>query len=161
MIEFQNEVYDLSISGIRRLLHQEIEEAFAELYEPDEEAYEELEKAHELISAQDAKGLAAHDIAFEIFFYEIAENDLLAEALEAAGYKVDQSNISKSLYVLNDHGEEVRIADHKRPAYQVSGQVGYTDHEYSNQLIAEDNKITKQQLEHFNINLSKEEYFLG
>ncbi|WP_277630355.1 hypothetical protein [Atopococcus tabaci] len=160
MIEFNNEIYELEYSGMRKALHQAVEEAFNELYEPTDEDYEALEEAHRLISAQDVQGLINHDIATEIFFYQAKETDYLAEALIEAGYKVEKSNASRSLYVMNDNGQEVRIADHRRPAAPTVGG-NYQDWEYEKEVIVSDNKIEKWQLEQVGIQLPNEEYFLG
>ena len=161
MIEFNGNIYILENSFERKMLHEDLENAFAELYEPSEEAYEELQEAHDLISAQDVKGLVAHDIALELFFSEARQNDLLAEALKEAGYKVEQSGGSLSHYIINDDGQEVRISDHKRPAFQIEGSVDYVDHEYENELIVDGNKVTPAQLKQFGIELPEGSYYLG
>ena len=161
MIEFNGNIYILDNSFERKMLHQDLESAFAELYEPSEEAYEELQKAHDLISAQDVEGLVSHDIDLELFFNEAKQNDLLAEALKEAGYKVEQSGGSLSHYVINDNSQEVRISDHKRPAFQTQGAVDCTEHVYENELIVDGNTVTATQLSDFGIELEEGRYFLG
>lgn len=159
MIKFNNEVYDLSMRQVRGLLHSDLDTAFWNLEDITEEMEEELEQAHQLISDQDEDALANFMIGFELSFEKVSENVLLAEALKIAGYKVEKSKASRSLYVTNDKGLEVRIADHKRPAV-VEGHVG-TEWEYENEIIVENNTISKQALESANIKLSEKEYILG
>ncbi|SFH68482.1 hypothetical protein [Pisciglobus halotolerans] len=163
MIEFKNNIYDLSIAGLRRMLHEALDEEFYNVFEdPQEDEQEELQKAHELISAQDATKLAEHMIGYDISFMLVKEKDMIEEVLKESGYEVEKSNVSRSLYAINDSGEEVRISDHKRPAYQVKGAVGYVEHEYEKELIVEENKVTKAQLINVGFSrLGQEEYFLG
>lgn len=163
MIEFNGNVYNLENSAGRKFLHEDLDTEFQTVYEePTEEAEEELQEAHTLISAQNAQGLSDMLVGFDIGFGLIKPENMIVEALKEAGYKVELSNVSRSFYAINDNGEEVRISDHKRPAYQVEGAVGYVDHEYSNELIVDDNKVTKTQLVKKGFNrLESEEYFLG
>ena len=162
MIEFNGNVYVLENSFERKMLHEDLENAFAELYDPTEEAYEELQEAHDLISAQDVKGLDGLVIGTtDLVFQEVSQNVLLSEALKEAGYNVEESGGSLSHYVINDNGQEVRISDHKRPAFQTEGSVGYVDHEYENELIVDGNKVTATQLKDFGIELPEGSYYLG
>src|SRR5690625_3184026 len=113
-VRFENEIYNLEYSSDRRILHEVIEEYVGEL---EDEVLEELELAHELISNKDVKGLIDGFFVYsELVFLEVEENEMLKDALESAGYKVESSNVSRSLYAINDNGEEVRISNHKRPA---------------------------------------------
>lgn len=163
MIEFNNEVYDLEMSFSRKCLHEDLDNAFYDLYEPTEEMEAELQQAHDLISAQDAKGLDSITIGMsDIRLNLVKQENMIVEVLKEANYQVEESNVSRSIYAINDNGEEVRISDHKRPAYQVEGAVGYTDHQYDNELIVDDNKVTKAQLIAAGFSrLGSEEYFLG
>lgn len=166
MIEFNNEVYDLSISGLRKSLHSELDSLFWETYsdtEDTEELEAELQQAHDMISAQDLNGLGNFLIGYgELPSFNLVSTDtLLADALTSAGYKVESSHISRSLYVINDDGVEVRIADHKRPGYQVAGQVDYATHEYSNEIIISDNTVEQWQLDRHGICLPNDSYLLG
>lgn len=163
MIEFNGNIYDLENSAERKFLHEDLDTEFQTVYEePTEEAEEELQEAHSLISAKDAKGLSDMLVGFDISFSLIKPENMIAEALNSAGYHVEESNVSRSIYAINDNGEEVRISDHKRPAYQADGAVGYIDHEYNNELIVSDNKVTKSQLIQAGFGrLGTEEFYLG
>ncbi|WP_277631538.1 hypothetical protein, partial [Atopococcus tabaci] len=141
MIKFNNELYELDMRQTRRLLHEAIDEAFNELDEPTEEMEDELQEAHELISAQDEDGLDGFMVGYDIYLEKVQETARLEEALKEAGYQVESSNISRSLYVTNDEGEEVRIADHTRPSVATIGG-NYVNHEYENELIVKENKVT-------------------
>ena len=166
MIKVNNELYDLSIAGLRKMLHEEIDTLFwnQEGEYITEEMEEELQEAHDMISAQDEDGLDGFiidgaDMDGSIYFEKVSEDTYLEEALTGAGYKVEKSNASRSLYVINDEGNEVRIADHKRPAYEVNGL--YTDHEYASELIVEGNAVTASELSRYDIHLEEGEYILG
>ena len=155
-------VYDLTFKSDRYHLHQMINDyVYDELTdgtlveEDEQEVYDEEEKVHELISNQDGEGL--ENGSFEYFFFEVIEHTLV-EALKEAGYEVERSNASASLYV-NLNGKEIRISDHKRPAYD-SGNGIYLDHEYDAEIITDDNRVTKKQLEKVGINLNEEVYYL-
>lgn len=168
MIEFKNKVYDLESSVDRYWLHTELNEAYdKEFYTPDytgedlQAMDEELETAHDLISAKDEKSLESHTIGFnfEIEFSVVEKNSLLIEALKEAGYEFKNSAASLSVYAMNKSGEEVRIADHRRPSYEVGGV--FYDHEYDHEIIIKDNTVYRKQLEKAGIFLSKEKYYLG
>lgn len=162
MIKFNNEVYELEIKGLRKMLHDDVDDTFHEnVHEPTEEDYDDLEKVHSLISAQDVDTLVGGFWANgEICFEKVESDDMLAEALEQAGYNVEKSNASRSLYAINDNGEEVRISDHKRPAI-VEGNVAY-EHEYDSELIVKDNIVSLNQLKAKGFSkLNKSEYVLG
>lgn len=167
MIKLNNELYDLSIAGLRKALHEEIDNLFwnQEGEYITEEMEEELQEAHDMISAQDEDGLDGFiidgvDMDGNIHFEKVSEDAYLEEALKEAGYEVQASNVSRSLYVMNDNGEEVRIADHKRPAAPTVGG-NYVDHQYDNELIVEDNKVTAEELSRYSIELKEGEYILG
>ena len=59
MIKLNNELYDLSIAGLRKALHEEIDTLFwnQEGEYITEEMEEELQEAHDMISTQDEDGL--------------------------------------------------------------------------------------------------------
>lgn len=160
MIKFNNELYELDMRYSRRLLHEAIDEAFNELDEPTEEMEDELQEAHELISAQDEDGLDGFLIGYDIYLEKVQETARLEEALKEAGYQVESSNISRSLYVTNDEGEEVRISGHTRPSVATIGG-NYINHEYENELIVEENKVTAGELRQIGIELGEGEYYLG
>lgn len=160
MIKLNNELYDLSMRQTRALLHQELDRLVYELEDVTEEMEEELAEAHELISAKDETALDSFMIGYDIYLETVSGNVQLEEALKDAGYEVQSSNVSRSLYVANDEEEEVRIADHKRPAVQTVGR-NYVDHEYENELFVEDNKVSADELKRFGIYLEEGEYYLG
>lgn len=162
LIRFENEVYDLSINGLRKLLHDAVESHIDELeLEYSDFIFEEIDQIHELISSQDINSLIDDFwLDGDIYFSEVEQTDLLVEALIAAGYKVEKSNVSRSIYAINDNGEEVRISDHKRPAIEQNGI--WSDIEYENEIIVSDNIVYLRQL-HVNgfFKLNKNEYLLG
>lgn len=153
-------VFDLNSRVDRRLLHEMIDEYADELIDGDydriDDIEEEKERVHELIRSQDAKAL--YDELLEFFGFNLIENTL-QEALINAGYIVEKSKASASLYVKVD-GKEIRISDHKRPAYDSGGGI-YEEHDYAGEIITEDNRVTKRQLEEVGINLDEEVYYLG
>lgn len=168
MIKFKNEVYDLESSHERYLLHSDLNEEFEKEFnwmdyeEEDEKELEiELAKAHELISNRDESTLNTHSIGFgcELLFECVEEEILLINALRKNNYQVEKSNASRSLYVINDKGEEVRIADHKRPGYEFGG--GFYEHEYENEIIVKNNTVYKKQLEKSGITLAENSYVFG
>lgn len=168
MILFNNRVYDLESSVDRYWLHTELEEVYdKEFYIPDFEDEdlqaldEELAAAHDLISAKDEKGLEDHTIGFnyELSFSIVESNELLIDALKETGYEFEKSAASLSVYITNRDGEEVRIADHKRPSYEVGGV--FYDHEYEHEIIVKENTVYKKQLENAGVFLPKEKYYLG
>lgn len=160
MIKLNNELYDLTMRQTRDLLHQELDRLVYDSEDITEEMEEELAEAHELISAQDEKSLDNFMIGYDIYLESASENTQLEEALKESGYEVQASNVSRSLYVINDEGEEVRIADHKRPSAPTVGG-NYVEHQYDNELIVEENKVSSEQLNRFSINLEEGEYYLG
>lgn len=160
-ILFENVIYDLENSGFRKLLHQAIEE-YVEGREFTDEMIEELELIHELISAKDYSGLI--DGYFEhtgISFYEVDDNYILERALKNAGYEVQTSRVSRSIYAINDEGIEVRISDHKRSAIVVDGAyVG--EHHYEKEIIVKGDTIYLRQLKEADFsNLNRSEYIFG
>ena len=159
-IRFENEVYNLELSGHRRLLHEAIEDYVDEL-EMTDEVLEELELAHRLISNKDVKGLIdGFFVESELVFLEVKENELLEEALRAAGYEVQTSRVSRSIYAINDEGIEVRISDHKRPAVEQNGI--WMDHECEKEIIVNNNIVYLKQLKENGFSkLDKVEYLLG
>lgn len=163
-IRFENEVYNLELAGHRKSLHQAIEE-YVNGLEITDEVLEELELAHNLISNKDVKGLVDEYFAYSnLVFLEVEENELLEEALKNAGYEVDSSRVSKSIYAVNDEGIEVRISDHKRPAIIENGMyIG--EHHYEKEIITTDNIVYLRQLKEAGFSklnkLNKSEYILG
>ncbi|API89064.1 hypothetical protein BKP56_07270 [Marinilactibacillus sp. 15R] len=168
MIKFKNEVYDLESSHERYLLHSDLNEEFEKEFnwmdytdEDMKEVNQELEKAHELISNRDKSSLNSHSIGFdcELSFDSVSENTLLINELKINNYQVEKSNASRSLYVVNDKGEEVRIADHKRPGYEFGG--GFYEHKYENEIIVKNNTVYKKEIEKSGIKLPGDKYILG
>lgn len=160
-IRFENEVYNLELNGHRRLLHEAIEKYISEK-EYTDELMEEMEQLHGLISSKDVNGLVGGYFEYsEISFLKVEENELLENALRSAGYEVQTSKISKSIYAVNDEGIEVRISDHERPAIVVNGAyVG--EHHYEKEIIVNDNIVHLNQLKRNGFSkLNKPEYLLG
>src|SRR5690625_468110 len=159
-IRFENEVYNLELIGHRRILHEATEDYVDELAMTDE-VLEELELAHRLISNKDMKGLVDGCFAYsELVFLEVEENEILEEALRNAGYEVQTSRVSRSIYAINDEGIEVRISDHKRPAVEQNGI--WMDHEYEKEIIVNNNIVYLNQLKENGFSkLDKVEYLLG
>ena len=160
-ILFENVIYDLENNGFRKLLHQAIEE-YVEGREFTDEMLDELELIHELISAKDYSGLI--DGYFEhtgISFYEVDDNYILERALKNAGYEVQTSRVSRSIYAINDEGIEVRISDHKRPAIVVNGAyVG--EHHHEKEIIVKGDTIYLRQLKEAGFSkLNRNEYIFG
>lgn len=164
MIELKNEVYDLKMSFERKLLHEALDEAVNEYYEGlemDEIIESECQEAHEMISAKDESGLDGFLIGMSnLYFSKVHANELLKEALELAGYKVEKSNVSRSHYIINDEGKEVRVSDHKRPAVADASGI-YHNHEYDLEMIIDNNTITSFQLKKYGIELKEGKYYLG
>src|SRR5690625_1246345 len=156
-ILFKNEVYDLELAGMRKSLHQSIENIDVEI---TDEVLNELEQIHSLISGKDVVGLIdGYFEHTEHLFLLVEEDDLLEDALRIAGYTVDTSKASKSLYAINDDGVEVRISNHKRPAVEQNGI--WVNHEYEKEIIVDENIVYLNQLkEHGFSRLSKPEYIL-
>ena len=160
-ILFEDVVYDLENRGLRKLLHQAIED-YVEGSEFTDEMIEELELIHNLISTKDYNGLI--DGYFEhtgIVFLEVDDNYILERALINAGYKVETSKVSRSIYAINDEGIEVRISDHKRPAIVINGAyVG--EHHYEKEIITKDNIVYLRQLKEAGFSkLNRPEYIFG
>ncbi|RKJ62830.1 hypothetical protein D7X33_26225 [Butyricicoccus sp. 1XD8-22] len=162
-IRFNNEVYDLTINGLRKLLHDDVNSIFNEIDEPTDSQYNELELIHEYISSKDIEALTSDGFfEVEMFFELVHENDLLIEALKINGYSVESSNVSRSVYAINDKGIEVRISDHKRPAIVQNGMyIG--EHDYSIELIVDDNIVNGERLvsNGFNKMDIEKDYILG
>lgn len=163
LIAFKNDVYDLSISGLRRSLHTEVNDTFSELDGEEQDEYqEELETIHTLISEKNASKLEeGFWFNGEAVFSLTEAQEYLEISLKEAGYQVEVSNISRSVYVLNDQQEEMRIADHKRPAFEVNGS--YESHEYAKEIIVSNNKVSSNCLRDNGLTkLEKHRtYFLG
>lgn len=164
MIEFKNEVYDLEMSFERKLLHEALDEAVNEYYdgiEMDEDAEEEYQDAHDMISAKNESGLDGFLIGMsDISFSKVSKDELLKEALELAGYKVEKSHMSSSHYIINDEGKEVRVSDHKRPAVADASGI-YHDHEYELELIIDGTTVASSQLKKYGIEVKEGKYYLG
>lgn len=161
-IRFENEVYDLTLKGHRKLLHKAVEEYFYSLDIDYIDYMDDLDEVQSLISSQDVNGLVdGFFVDGELNFFEVEQDELLADALEQAGYSFEKSNISRSIYAINDNGQEVRISDHKRPAIVQNGAyVG--DHHYELEIIIKDNIVNGHQLRMNGFSkLTKNEYLLG
>lgn len=159
-IRFENEVYNLELAGHRKHLHQAVEE-FVEDEERTDELMVEIDEIHELISNQDLHGLVNGYFKYsDIIFMAVEENEMLKDALESAGYKVESSNVSRSLYAVNDDGVEVRISNHKRPAVEQNGI--WMEHEYEKEIIVENNIVSLNTLKNNGFSkMDKTEYILG
>ena len=159
-IRFENEVYNLELAGHRKHLHQAVEE-FVEDEERTDELMVEIDEIHELISNQDLHGLVNGYFKYsDIIFMAVEENEMLKDALESAGYKVESSNVSRSLYAINDNGIEVRISDHKRPAVEQNGIWSEIEHE--KEIIVNDNIVSLNTLKTNGFSkMDKKEYILG
>ena len=162
-VRFNNELYDLEYKTDRYHLHDEVNDIYFEVsgeieFEDElEELEQEVEKIHESISEKDADKLEqlSIDTLEKYYNFEIVKESL-KEVLESNGYEVAESKASLSLYVINDNDEEVRIADHKRPAYTTNG-LDFNDHEYDQQLINKKGEFTKNQLESVGLKVNSEE----
>lgn len=159
-IRFENEVYNLELAGHRRLLHQAIDE-YVEDTEWTEELLAEMDTIHQLISNKDYEGLIDGYFEYtDCHFMAVEENELLEDALQSAGYKVESSNVSRSLYAVNDDGVEVRISNHKRPAVEQNGI--WMEHEYEKEIIVENNIVSLNTLKNNGFSkMDKTEYILG
>ncbi|WP_239255455.1 hypothetical protein [Listeria ilorinensis] len=145
MIAETNEVRDLELAGMRYLLHSFVNEwVYANIegcYIDDYE--EEINEIHALISAKDVEGLLKCSLdSFGQTLSFVEPLTLTLDALEAAGYEVEESQASRSIYAINDKGEEVRISDHKRPPYYD----GLYTHEYAHEIIVKDNAVYSNRL---------------
>ncbi|EFS02357.1 conserved hypothetical protein, partial [Listeria seeligeri FSL S4-171] len=80
----------------------------------------------------------------EIEFLTVSETAYVLKALQEAGYTATESNVSRSIYAINDLGNEIRISDHERPAFEVNGS--YEKHEYESQIIVAGNEINSNLL---------------
>ena len=161
-IIFENEVYDLSLKGHRKLLHRAIEDYIDKLDIEVVEYLDELEEVHSLISSQDAKRLVnGFFMDGELCFFSVEEENLLVNALNKYGYHFEKSNASRSIYAINDNGQEVRISDHKRPPIVQNG-IYITDHYYEHEIIIDGNIVPGRQLKEKGFSkLTKKEYLLG
>ncbi|EIZ7297584.1 hypothetical protein MQR51_000001 [Listeria monocytogenes] len=146
LIQLNEEIYDLTISGLRKALHDEVSEFFKNMDGEDHEEYgAELEEIQTLISKKNADDLEAGFWANgELEFSSVSETAYVLKALQEAGYTATESNVSRSIYAINDLGNEIRISDHERPAFEVNGS--YEKHEYENQIIVAGNEINSNLL---------------
>ncbi|EAC2431462.1 hypothetical protein E3C06_02525 [Listeria monocytogenes] len=146
LIQLNEEIYDLTISGLRKALHDEVSEFFKNMDGENHEEYgAELEEIQTLISEQNGVELEAGFWANgEIEFLTVSEKDYVLNALQEAGYTATESNVSRSIYAINDLGNEIRISDHERPAFEVNGN--YEKHEYESQIIVAGNEINSNLL---------------
>ncbi|EAG5346356.1 hypothetical protein ACXHHX_002850 [Listeria monocytogenes] len=146
LIKLNEEIYDLTIAKLRKALHDEVSEFFKNMDGEDHEEYgAELEEIQTLISEQNGAELEAGFWANgEIEFLTISETAYVLNALQEAGYTATESNVSHSIYAINDLGNETRISDHERPAFVVNGN--YEKHEYESQIIVAGNEINSNRL---------------
>ncbi|EBI2485726.1 hypothetical protein FLF78_10005 [Listeria monocytogenes] len=146
LIKLNKEIYDLTISGLRKALHHEVSEFFKNMDGEDHVEYEsELEEIQTLISEQNGVELeAGFWVNGELEFLTVSEKDYVLNALQDAGYTVTESNVSRSIYAINDSANEIRISDHERPAYEINGN--YEKHEYASQIIVAGNEINSNLL---------------
>ncbi|EAF5292863.1 hypothetical protein IA854_05265 [Listeria seeligeri] len=146
LIQLNEEIYDLTITGLRKMLHDEVSEFFKNMDGEDHEEYRaELEEIQTLISEQNRVELEAGFWANgEIEFLTVSETAYVLNALQEAGYTTTESSVSRSIYAINDLGNEIRISDHERPAFEVNGS--YEKHEYENQIIVAGNEINSNLL---------------
>lgn len=158
-IRFENEMYDLSLNGHRKILHNVVEDAFSNLCDVE---YDDLDMIHSLISSQDVQGLVNGFFCNgDLTFMQADYSDYLVDALTNSGYSFEKSNVSRSLYATNDNGKEVRISDHVRPAIVQNG-VYVGEHDYSYQIIVKDNIVSINKLKENGFSkLNKSEYILG
>ncbi|EFS0529678.1 hypothetical protein H2O84_003048 [Listeria monocytogenes] len=146
LIKLNEEIYDLTIAGLRKMLRDEVSEFFKAMDGEDYEEYgEELEEIQTLISEQNGVELEAGFWANgALEFITVSENSYVLNALQEAGYTATESNISRSIYAINDLGNEIRISDHERPAFDVNGN--YEKHDYENQIVIVGNEINSNVL---------------
>ncbi|EAE5124042.1 hypothetical protein E1X42_03695 [Listeria monocytogenes] len=146
LIQLNEEIYDLTITGLRKMLHDEVSEFFKNMDGEDHEEYgAELEEIQTLISEKNADDLeAGFWVNGELEFSSISETAYVLKALQEAGYTATESNVSRSIYAINDLGNEIRISDHERPAFEVNGS--YEKHEYESQIIVVGNEINSNLL---------------
>jgi alkyl sulfatase BDS1-like metallo-beta-lactamase superfamily hydrolase len=127
MIKLNNWIYDLEQKYERKLLKEALDQLAYEVDHEDTEVI--LNRAAESIDNQDEDALLDTDLwELDITLQLIEKSELVANTLENAGYQVEVSNVSNSLYAINDEGREVRISDHKRPAI-VEGGIAIHEHE--------------------------------
>ncbi|PCZ07306.1 hypothetical protein AWL03_14435 [Listeria monocytogenes] len=146
LIKLNEEIYDLTIAGLRKALHDEVSEFFKNMDGEDHEEYgAELEEIQTLISEQDGAELEAGLwVNGELEFSSVSETAYVLKALQEAGYTTTESSVSRSIYAINDLGNEIRISDHERPAFEVNGS--YEKHEYESQIIVAGNEINSNLL---------------
>ncbi|HFK7089716.1 TPA: hypothetical protein ACGXVU_001977 [Listeria monocytogenes] len=146
LIKLNEEIYDLTIAGLRKMLHDEVSEFFKAMDGEDYEEYgDELEEIQTLISEQNGVELEAGFWANgALEFITVSENSYVLNALQEAGYTATESNVSRSVYAINDLGNEIRISDHERPAFEVNGN--YEKHDYENQIVIVGNEINSNVL---------------
>lgn len=129
MIKLNNWIYDLEQVYDRKLLKGDINDLAYESEIDHEVIIEIVDVAEEAIDKQDERALLDSDLwELNITIEQIDIDELVTTALRSAGYKVEESNVSNSLYAINDNGEELRISDHERPAV-VEGNVAVGEHE--------------------------------
>jgi len=153
-------VFDLKSNSDRKFLHKMIDDQADIIgrseegmhgYEAYEEVQEEAQVFHEAVSERDLSKLSLMHFDFDII------EKTLDESLFELGYSVMKSDASSSIYVQME-GKEIRISDHKRPAYD-SGSGVMEDHEYDMEIISEDRLIKAKDLENLGIYVDSD-YFL-
>ncbi|HDF3152208.1 TPA: hypothetical protein PEE30_002841 [Staphylococcus aureus] len=121
-VYFDKSLYDLESEGHRYLLHNDVDkilsDAYSDLVDIEYDKRLVAEKIHTAISVKDVETIKCmHNDAIDFEYeFKIVEKDL-KEILLENGYEVYESDLTFSLYVINDNGKEVRISDHKMSSY--------------------------------------------
>lgn len=152
MIKFKNEGYDLNCNVSRKFLHEAIDEMAMEIdFEmvDMDEFYDWVEQAHDLVSTQDEKGLdRLIDPTDEGNYFILIEAQNLMDALDNIGYDYNVSTSTKSMYIINDDEDEVRISDHKKDLFNTVG------------VVTKNGEVTSKELSEHGIELPEGVYIL-
>lgn len=133
MIKLNDFIYSLETKYERNLLKEAISEIAWSSCQEEEIICELTEEAEKAIDNQDEVSLSNVDLwEVDVNIHIVNESEFVLNALKSVGYQVESSNISNSLYAINDEGKEIRISDHKRPAIV---QDGVAIHEHEEGLI--------------------------
>ncbi|HGO1493131.1 TPA: hypothetical protein ACK0CK_002763 [Staphylococcus aureus] len=157
-VYFDKSLYDLESKGQRYLLHNDVDkilnDAYSDLMDIEYDKRLVAEKIHTAISSKDVETIKCmHENAIDFEFeLEIVEKDL-KELLLENGYEVYESDLTFSLYVINDNGKEVRISDHKITYYNADC-FSYQEYE----IIDKHGVIKRSDLEKYDIYISGNDY---